>query len=86
MVHRCTNPKMWCYMYYGAIGITVCKRWVGKNGFMNFLDDMGERPLGKTLDRVDSNSGYKPSNCRWATKEEQITGRRKHPRKNTYPL
>lgn len=68
MKERCLNPKHKAYKAYGGRGITVCKRWLV---FENFLEDMGERPEGKTLDRKDNDKGYTKSNCRWATKEEQ---------------
>ena len=84
MIQRCHNPKVPVYMYYGARGVTVCKRW--RQSFLNFLADMGPRPKGKTLDRIRNSRGYMPSNCRWATKAVQKANRRKHPRKNTYPL
>jgi hypothetical protein len=72
MMERCTNPKNRCYRLYGGRGIGVCDRWAdGRFGFLNFLADMGERPRGKTLDRIDCNVGYQPSNCRWATPTEQ---------------
>ena len=68
MRQRCRWKRDSHYKYYGAIGVTVCARW---DSFSNFLADMGERPEGKTLDRIDNSKGYEPSNCRWATKEEQ---------------
>lgn len=69
MKTRCTNPNVKSYQDYGAKGITVCERWV--HSFENFLADMGERPHGTTLDRIENSMGYEPGNCRWATKEIQ---------------
>lgn len=71
MQRRCRNPNATRYERYGGRGIKVCERWKGEDGFANFLADMGERPDGKTLDRVNNDGNYEPSNCRWATPLEQ---------------
>ena len=68
MVQRYINPKNNQYYRYGARGIRVYQRWLK---FENFLRDMGPRPLGKTLDRIDGTGNYEPGNCRWATPKEQ---------------
>lgn len=62
MVARCHNPKSDSYEFYGAKGITVCPEWLT---FAKFLSDMGARPKGHTLDRIDSTLGYFKANCRW---------------------
>lgn len=68
MRKRCSNPRASGYEYYGGRGITVCERW---SAFDLFLKDMGPRPTGKSIDRIDSNKGYFPENCRWSTTKEQ---------------
>lgn len=68
MHSRCTDPRNASYGRYGGRGITVCERW---GDFTFFLADMGERPEGMTLDRIEIDRNYEPSNCRWATRAEQ---------------
>jgi hypothetical protein len=74
MIGRCTYEAVSGYCYYGERGVTVCARW---RDFTAFLADMGERPAGTTLDRIDSNGNYEPGNCRWATPKEQVASRRR---------
>ena len=73
MRERCSNPNNSHYNSYGGRGIVVCERW---NNFALFLADMGERPPGKTLDRINNNGNYNPTNCRWATDTEQRANKR----------
>lgn len=72
MMTRCLTPSVPAYKAYGAKGVTVCDRW---RTFKNFYADMGERPDGTSLDRIDNTRGYEPGNCRWATRVEQQSNR-----------
>jgi hypothetical protein len=75
MKQRCFNPNHKSYLYYGGRGITVCDRW--KNSFAAFLEDMGRRPEGLSIDRFpDNNVNYEPGNCRWATASQQNANKR----------
>lgn len=73
MRQRCNNPKATGYRYYGGLGVTVCKRW---DDYELFLQDMGERPAGLTLDREDPFGNYEPGNCRWVDWAEQNRNKR----------
>lgn len=77
MKTRCLNPNEKCYPNYGGRGITVCERW---QSFETFLADMGEAPPGATLDRINNDGNYDPSNCRWATLEVQLNNKRSNHR------
>ncbi len=72
MMRRCFYPGDLCYHRYGGRGITVCSRWLK---FSNFVSDMGDRPEGKTIDRIDNDKGYYPTNCKWSTVTEQNRNR-----------
>jgi len=75
MRDRCSNPLSKDYSRYGARGIRVCDRWL--DSFQNFVEDMGEKPSSEySVDRIDNDGNYEPSNCRWATAKQQAANRR----------
>jgi hypothetical protein len=73
MIARCENPKYHHFHGYGGRGITICPEW--RESFAVFLRDMGRRPPGTSLDRINNDKGYGPENCRWATRVEQSRNR-----------
>lgn len=76
MMERCYNPRNKQFKDWGGRGITVCERWLGLNGFSNFLADMGECPDGLTIDRIDNQKGYSADNCRYVSRKEQNRNKR----------
>ncbi len=75
MKRRCQNPNVKAWKYYGARGISVCDRW--KNSYHNFIADMGHRPSKEySIDRINNDGNYEPSNCRWATAKQQAANKR----------
>ena len=74
MISRCTNSMSKDFKWYGARGIKVCDRWL--NSQDAFFEDMGERPVGKQIDRTDNDGNYEPGNCRWVTPKENSNNRR----------
>jgi hypothetical protein len=77
MKQRCLNPKQKFYSYYGGRGITICEEWLN---FPGFFADMGIRPDGTTLDRIDSDKPYSKDNCRWVDWQTQSINKRKQER------
>jgi hypothetical protein len=74
MKDRCYNHRHRSYHRYGGRGITVCDRWLVRGqGFWNFIEDMGNRPNGCSLDRIDNDGNYCPENCKWSTRKEQTS-------------
>lgn len=71
MMNRCYNPRLSCYQRYGAKGITVCPEWLGEAGYGFFRLQMGPRPEGASLDRIDNSKGYSKDNCRWVSRKVQ---------------
>src|SRR6266487_506032 len=80
MLDRCKSKRRSDYPRYGGRGIRVCRRW---RDFARFLEDLGPRPPGLQLDRIDNSRGYEPGNCRWATPKQQANNRR--PRRRRAP-
>ena len=78
MHRRCSDVSHVSFHNYGSRGIGVCERWSGVHGLANFIEDMGPRPHGKTLERRDNSRGYSPDNCYWATHKEQCGNKRSH--------
>ena len=76
MKQRSSNKNVFAYKNYGGRGIKVCKRWSGKNCFINFYKDMGKKPVGFELERINNNIGYIPSNCKWASIVSQANNKR----------
>lgn len=74
MKARCLYPSVPSYRHYGGRGISVCERW---EKFDNFLSDMGERPIGTEISRIDHEGNYQPDNCSWVSKTENIAERQR---------
>lgn len=79
MIARCERPSDKRFYCYGARGIKVCERWRGENGFQNFIADVGRRPVrGYSIDRINNDGNYEPSNCKWSTRIEQANNKSKN--------
>jgi hypothetical protein len=81
MIDRCRYPSEMSWKNYGGRGIKICDRWLGEDGFKNFLADLGERPPGTTLGRFGDIGNYEPGNCKWMTSKEQARNRRPRSKK-----
>lgn len=76
MCYRCSNPKNPRYRHYGGRGIKVCERWRTKNGFLNFLEDMGQKPSPEhSINRINNDMGYSPENCEWSNARAQAVNK-----------